>query len=104
MTPRSLAIAALPVVGAAQAAPALRRVHALDLGQRERSYPIRTSPNDQEVFAVDTPTGLAYVTLPLNPVRGSSIKVELRDKGANRGRCGVLSIVEAEIYETPRNP
>ncbi|WP_395406216.1 DUF4982 domain-containing protein [Pseudoduganella sp. UC29_106] len=93
-------------------------------GWRERSYPIRITVDDQEVFTGDTPKGLGYVTLPLKPVQGSSVKVELtgatvdgdalkiteldpkavRDTGANREPRGVLSIVEAEFYESPRNP
>jgi beta-galactosidase len=91
-------------------------------GWRERSYPIRITVDDQEVFTGETPKSLGYVTLPLKPVQGSTVKVELtgatldsdalkiteldpnavRDTGANRAPRGVLSIVEAEFYETPR--
>jgi len=90
-------------------------------GWRERSYPIRITVDGQEVWTGDTPKSLGYVTLPLKPVQGSSVKVELTgatvdsdalkltevkpnavpDTGANRAPRGVLSIVEAEFYEAP---
>lgn len=90
-------------------------------GWRERSYPIRITVDGQEVFAGETPKGLGYVTLPLRPVHGSSVRIELTgptvdsdalkltevdanavpDTGANRAPRGVLSIIEAEFYETP---
>ena len=88
-------------------------------GWRERSYPVRISVDGTEVFKGNTPKGYGYVTLPLKPVRGSTVKVELvgiasegdslklvevanqaiADTGANRTSTGVLSIVEAEFYE-----
>jgi len=91
-------------------------------GWRERSYPIRITVDGEEVFAGDTPKSLGYVTLPLRPVHGSSVKIELTgptvdsdalkltevdanavpDTGANRAPRGVLSIIEAEFYENPR--
>jgi beta-galactosidase len=91
-------------------------------GWRERSYPIRITIDGEEVFAGDTPKSLGYVTLPLRPVHGSSVKIELTgptvdsdalklaevdasavpDTGANRAPRGVLSIIEAEFYENPR--
>jgi len=91
-------------------------------GWRERSYPIRITVDGQEVFAGDTPKSLGYVTLPLRPVHGSSVKIELTgptvdsdalkltevdanavpDTGANRAPRGVLSIIEAEFYENPK--
>jgi len=91
-------------------------------GWRERSYPMRITVDGQEVWAGDTPKSLGYVTLPLKPVQGSTVKVELTgatidsdalklnevapnavpDTGANRAPRGVLSIVEAEFYEAPR--
>jgi beta-galactosidase len=88
-------------------------------GWRERSYPVRILVDGQEVFRGDTPRSLGYVTLPLKPVAGQKVRVELlgnatekdemklvevadqknTDTGANRAPKGVLAIVEAEFYE-----
>jgi beta-galactosidase len=88
-------------------------------GWRTRSYPIRITVDNQEVFRGDTPRSLGYVTLPLKPVKGSTLTIALagastiRDAfnitelqnqqnvatgDAEQGR-GTLSIVEAEFYE-----
>jgi beta-galactosidase len=91
-------------------------------GWRERSYPLRITVDGQEVYQGETPKNLGYVTLPLKPVRGSVVRIELvglasendafklvevanqaiTDTGANRTSTGVLSIVEAEFYEAAR--
>jgi len=88
-------------------------------GWRQRSYPIRITVDEQEVYRGETPRSLGYVTLQLKPVRGSSVKVELvnaasvRDgynivelakpqnasTGDERQGSGTLSIVEFECYE-----
>ena len=91
-------------------------------GWRERSYPVRISVDGQEVFQGNTPKSFGYVTLPLKPVSGSTVKIELigaasdsdslklvevanqaiTDTGANRTPKSVLAIVEAEFYEAVR--
>jgi beta-galactosidase len=90
-------------------------------GWRERSYPLRVLVDGEEVFSGSTPTGLGYVSLPLRPRLGSSVRIELNgaadesnaikltevanqaiaDTGANQTPKGVLSIVEAEFYRAP---
>jgi beta-galactosidase len=90
-------------------------------GWRERSYPLRVTVDGVEVYSGMTPKSLGYVTLPLKPQRGSSVKVELNgvaeennvikltevanqaivDTGANQTPKGVLSIVEIEFYRAP---
>ncbi len=92
----------------------------LKLGNwRQRSYPIRIAVDGQEVFAGLTPTSLGYVTLPLKPAIGKSLKIELTGKPidndttnirelnaqnnsasdpANSDARGTLSIIEVEIY------
>ncbi|WP_207393471.1 glycoside hydrolase family 2 protein [Duganella aceris] len=90
-------------------------------GWRERSYPISVAVDGVEVYNGMTPKSLGYVTLPLKPRRGSSVKVTLNgaadegnaikltevanqaitDTGANRTPKGVLSIVEIEFYRAP---
>lgn len=88
-------------------------------GWRERSYPLRISMDGREVFRGVTPRSLGYVTLPLHPVRGHKLKIELiaaattRDgfnitelanpqnasTGAELTGNGTLAIVEFECYE-----
>ena len=90
-------------------------------GWRERSYPLRVTVDGEEVYSGMTPKSLGYVTLPLKPHRGGSVKVELNgvaeennvikltevanqaivDTGANQTPKGVLSIVEIEFYRAP---
>ena len=87
---------------------------------RNRSYPIRITVDGQEVFAGATPIGYGYVHLPLRPVTGSHLRIELTAPA--RGRDGItikelgnardpdasglglknastLSISEIEIYQ-----
>jgi beta-galactosidase len=91
------------------------------VGWRQRTYPLRISVDGQEVYHNTTPRSLGYVTLPLKPVEGRSLKIELtggansRDgfnitelenqqnasTGAERAGSGTLGIVEVEIYEPP---
>jgi len=90
-------------------------------GWRNRSYPIRITVDGQEVYRGRTPRSLGYVTLPVKPVQGKSVKVELVDgaavgdafnitelqnqenasSGDERQGRGTLSIVEFECYELP---
>lgn len=105
------------------ARPAILNEMTLKLsGWRERSYPLRVTVDGTEVFNGATPKSFGYVTLPLHPLRGSAVKIELigtaddrggialtelvnqatTDTGANRTPKRVLSIVEAEFYEAAR--
>jgi len=88
-------------------------------GWRQRSYPIRITVDGQEVYRGSTPRSLGYITLPLKPVKGKSVKVALvetakiRDTvnvtevenqqnastGDERQGSGTLNIVEFECYE-----
>jgi beta-galactosidase len=91
-------------------------------GWRQRSYPLRITVDGQEVYRGRTPLSLGYVTLPLKPVSGKIVKVELVDAaqigdgfnftelqnqanastGDERQGRGTLSIVEIELYENSR--
>ncbi|MFT3780901.1 MAG: DUF4982 domain-containing protein [Nibricoccus sp.] len=91
-------------------------------GWRQRSYPIRLTLDGKVVYEGETPKSLGYVTLPLKPATGRTLKIELlgsskdkdefklvevanqaiADTGANRLPSGVLSIIEAEFYEPVR--
>lgn len=89
-------------------------------GWRRKSYPIRVVVDGKEVYSGQTPKTLGYVTLPLKPTRGQSVRVELigavEDKDAfglvevtgkkledavapAKGARGTLEVLEAEIYE-----
>ena len=89
-------------------------------GWRQRSYPIRITLDGEEIYRGPTPKGLGYVTLPLKPATGRTLKIELIDTSANKDAFnivelgnqkenastgadkignGTLSIVEAEFYE-----
>jgi beta-galactosidase len=90
-------------------------------GFRARSYPIRVSLDGQEVYRGATRRSLGYVTLPLKPVKGRTVKIEVlggeeaRDafggireledqKNATTGEQNVgpgsLGIMEIEFYES----
>jgi beta-galactosidase len=91
-------------------------------GWRERSYPLRITLDGREVYRGNTPRSLGYVTLPLKPVTGRKVQVELagvsgaRDgfnitelenqqnaaTGDTQQGNGTLGIVEAEFYESAR--
>ena len=91
-------------------------------GWRQRSYPLRITVDGQEAFRGSTPLSLGYVTLPLKPIKGSAVKIELLDAaktgegfnftelanpenaaaGDERQGRGTLSIVEIECYERGR--
>jgi hypothetical protein len=89
-------------------------------GWRERSYPLKVYVDGQEAWSGLTPKSLGYVTLPLKPVYGRTVRILLDGQAqeggvrltevANQantatGTKGVstatLSIVEAEFYERP---
>ena len=89
-------------------------------GWRDRSYPLKVYVDDQEAWSGLTPKSLGYVTLPLKPVQGRTVRIVL-DGQAQEGGIGLtevanqantatgtkgvstatLSIVEAEFYERP---
>lgn len=113
---------AKPAITYSLSAPATLSEAVLKLsGWRERSYPLRILVDGTEVFNGMTPKSLGYVTLPLKPHKGSTVRVELvgaadeknaialtevanqaiTDTGANRTPKGTLSIVEAEFYRIP---
>jgi hypothetical protein len=91
-------------------------------GWRERSYPLRITVEGREVFTGTTPRSLGYVTIPLKPVTGRTLKLELvgttrsvdgfnitelensqdDTTGDTRARNGSLGIVEFECYEAER--
>ena len=93
----------------------------LKLGSfRRKSYPLRITVDGKVAHLGNTPKSLGYVTLPLTPMVGRTVRIELvgaiDDKDAfgmvevsgkqlkedeDNGAKGVLEIIEAEIYEPP---
>jgi hypothetical protein len=90
-------------------------------GWRDRSYPLKVYVDGQEAWSGLTPKSLGYVTLPLKPLQGRSVRIELAGRAEEGGgikltevanqantatgtkgvSTAVLSIVEAEFYERP---
>ncbi|GEM_PF-360346 len=93
-------------------------------GWRTKTYPIAVSVDGRRVYQGITPVSLGYVTLPLRPVQGRVVRVQLigRERadetfggitevadaanaadGATVAK-GTLGIVEVELYEPRHDP
>ncbi len=92
---------------------------------RSRSYPIRILVDGKEAFNGDTKTSLGYFTAICKPTKGKTVTIQLKDVGSIQGdnnnagveisgkklddgvarddknAKGMLSIIEAEVYEKP---
>ena len=87
-------------------------------GWRRKSYPLRITVDGEEVWLGMTPKSLGYVTLPLKPTYGKTVRIQLtgaiEDKDgfgmvevagkklpdtADFGTPGVLEVMEVEFYE-----
>ncbi|MGC3991180.1 MAG: DUF4982 domain-containing protein [Chthoniobacteraceae bacterium] len=84
-------------------------------GFRNKSYPVRVTVDGQEVFSGYTQQALGYVTLPLQPVHGKSVRIDLAGAVVNQDKFGLvevsgkkltegsakgsLEVIEAEAYE-----
>jgi hypothetical protein len=87
---------------------------------RNRSYPIRITVDGEEVFMGPTAVSLGYVHVPLKPVTGTRLRIQLIAPAQGQGginlteladtkdaaatgvgleSTGILSIVEAEIHQ-----
>lgn len=60
---------------------------------RRRSYPLSVSIDGREVFRGNTPRSLGYVTLPLHPVEGSVVRVQLVGEGEVKDEFGAITEV-----------
>lgn len=86
-------------------------------GWRNKAYPLRVTVDGKAAWAGTTPKSLGYVTLPLKPTPGKSVRIQLigaidmkdgfgmvevtgRKLEDTKGRDerGALEIIEAEIY------
>ena len=87
-------------------------------GWRSKSYPLRISVAGKEAYSGSTSKSLGYVTLPLKPTHGQTVRLELvgvmdeKDEfglvevsgkklpdSAGKGSSGRLEVIEAEFYE-----
>ncbi len=94
-------------------------------GFRQHRYPLRVTMDGKTVWEGLTPTSLGYCTLPLKPVRGERVRIELTGPPQDEGQFAgtkeitgkvensgiapvpkdgkaVLNIIEAEIYKVPQ--
>jgi len=70
-------------------------------GFRARSYPIRISVDGQEAWRGATPRGLGYVTLPLKPATGRTVKIEvLGGSEAREAFGGITELVDQKNATT----
>ena len=95
-------------------------VHEIDLklgGWRCKSYPIRITVDGKEVYTGNTPRSLGYITLPLKPMKGKTVRLELigavedndpfliteltdkKPNPKNLSMPNLFEIVEMEVYE-----
>ncbi|MCX6896673.1 MAG: DUF4982 domain-containing protein [Verrucomicrobia bacterium] len=91
-------------------------------GWRTTSYPLRVTVDGKEAWSGTTPKSLGYVTLPLKPTQGKTVRfelagdIEVKDEfglvevagkklsdSAGRVSKGALEVIEAEIYEPSAN-
>lgn len=87
-------------------------------GWRSKSYPLRVTVDGKLAYAGTTPKSLGYVTLPLKPTPGRTVRIALAgdiddkdgfdmvevtgkklDDARSNGGKGILEIVETEVYE-----
>lgn len=65
-------------------------------GWRSRTYPLSVSIDGKEVYRGTTPTSLGYVTLPLRPVEGRVVRVQLVGKSDIKdGFSGITEVANA---------
>ena len=91
----------------------------LKLGSwRSKSYPLRITVDGKEAYSGTTPKSLGYVTLPLRPTVGKTVRIALAGAveekdgfglvevtgkkladATDSGARGALEVIEAEVYE-----
>jgi beta-galactosidase len=74
-------------------------------GWRMRSYPIRIMVDGVEVYKGNTPQSLGYVTLPLKPVKGNVVAIQLLGASTESDAFGQIVEVEAgkdlDLFKDP---
>jgi len=72
-------------------------------GFRRRRYPVRISIDGREVYRGVTPRSLGYVELPLQPVAGRSLTIQLLDR-ALEGDAFTITELEQTPAAVPGDP
>ncbi|MFT3737821.1 MAG: DUF4982 domain-containing protein [Breznakibacter sp.] len=74
-------------------------------GWRMRSYPIRILVDGQLVYEGETARSLGYVTLPLKPVKGQTVTMQLVGASADNDAFGqiveITGTKELDLYKDP---
>lgn len=74
-------------------------------GWRMRSYPIQIFVDDKEVFKGETDKSLGYITIPVTPVKGRFVKVQLiglsSDSDAFSDIVEITGNIELDLYRDP---
>lgn len=74
-------------------------------GWRMRSYPIVIVVDGQTVFEGETPRSLGYVSLPLRPVKGESVTIQLVGTSTDSDAFGqiveITGTKELDLYKDP---
>jgi beta-galactosidase len=73
-------------------------------GWRSRTYPILVTVDGKEVFRGTTPVSLGYVNLPLKPVTGRVVRIQLIGKGEVDATFGTLTEVANAANASDRAP
>ncbi len=74
-------------------------------GWRMRSYPIQILIDGQKVWEGETPKSLGYIAIPINPVKGRYVTIQLMgqstDQDAFGGIVEVTGKTELDLYKDP---
>lgn len=70
-------------------------------GFRRRAYPLRVLVDGKEAFIGMTPRSLGYVTLPLKPSSGKTVRIELTGAADVNDRSGLIEVTGAQLQDTP---
>ena len=73
----------------------------LKLGSwRRNSYPLRITVDGKEAWSGVTPRSLGYVTLPLKPTEGKSVRIELTGAVEEKDEFGIVEVT-GKSFRTP---
>ena len=71
---------------------------------RNKSYPIRITIDGKEVFKGDTEKSLGYITIPIKPTYGQSVKIELIGENKEQDRFNLVEVSgKKEIKEQDKS-
>ncbi|MFM2295189.1 MAG: hypothetical protein RLZZ350_1602, partial [Verrucomicrobiota bacterium] len=68
-------------------------------GWRSKAYPLRITVDGQEVWSGSTPKSLGYVTLPLKPTAGKTVRIELIGAVDEQDGFGLVEITGKKLED-----